>query len=112
MLRTLVIQVKAASIDTREAGPQQEGAGMGKVIAIDLDRAPAMEIDGAVVARGLGLELADFRLLMDQRKITVLCERGTGADAGLYRASFYHEGKRVRLVVDRDGNVVPGQGSR
>jgi hypothetical protein len=39
----------------------------------------------------------------------VLCERGTGEDAGLYRASFYHEGKRVRLVVDGDGNPVLGR---
>ena len=85
---------------------------MGKTIPIDLDRPPVMEIDGAVVARGLGLEVAEFRQLMDQRKITVLCERGTGADAGLYRASFYHEGKRLRLVVDGDGHLVPGQASR
>lgn len=49
--------------------------------------------------------------LMEQRKITVLCELGTGEDAGLYRASFYHEGKRVRLVVDREGNPVGEQDS-
>jgi hypothetical protein len=82
---------------------------MGKAIPIDLDRPPVMEIDGALVARGLGLEVAEFRQLMDQRKITVLCERGTGADAGLYRVSFYHAGKRLRLVVDGGGNLVPGQ---
>lgn len=85
---------------------------MGKAIPIDLDRPPVLEIDGAIVARGLGLELVDFRKLMEQHKITVLCERGTGADAGLYRASFYLDGKRLRLVVDREGNVVPGQGAR
>jgi hypothetical protein len=43
---------------------------------------------------------------MEDRKITLLCERGTGEDAGLYRASFYLDGKRVRLVVDGDGNPV------
>ena len=26
-------------------------------------------------------------------------------DAGLYRASFYHAGKRVRVVLDRDGQL-------
>jgi hypothetical protein len=36
----------------------------------------------------------------------VLCERGTGADDGLYRASFYIERRRARLVVDADGRVV------
>lgn len=82
---------------------------MGKSIPIDLNPSRAVEIDGALVATGLGLALADFRQLMEHRKITVLCERGTGEDAGLYRASFYHEGKRVRLVVDEDGNPIPGR---
>ncbi len=65
-----------------------------------------VEIDGALVARGLGLALGEFQKLMDHRKVTVLCERGVGEDAGLYRASFYHDGKRVRLVVDGSGNPV------
>jgi hypothetical protein len=47
---------------------------------------------------------------MEDRKITLLCERGTGEDAGLYRASFYLDGKRVRLVVDGDGNPVTDPG--
>jgi hypothetical protein len=46
---------------------------------------------------------------MEHRKITVLCERGTGEDRGLYRASFYHDGKRVRLVVDADGHPIPAR---
>jgi hypothetical protein len=36
----------------------------------------------------------------------VLCERGTGEDEGLYRASFYIERRRARLVVDRDGRII------
>ena len=35
-----------------------------------------------------------------------LCERGTGEDAGLYRATFYHGTKRARVVVDRQGRFV------
>lgn len=77
---------------------------MGKPIPIDLNPSLSVEIDAALVARGLGLAVADFRQLMEHRKIAVLCERGTGEDTGLYRASFYYEDKRVRLVVDRDGN--------
>lgn len=84
-------------------------AVVGKSIPIELNPARAVEIDGALVATGLGLSLADFRQLMEHRKITMLCERGTGEDAGLYRASFYYEGKRVRLVVDGDGNPIPGR---
>ena len=79
---------------------------MGRPIPLDLNPSRAVEIDGARVARGLGLALADFRQLMEYGKITVLCELGTGEDAGLYRASFYHDGKRVRLVVDAEGNPV------
>lgn len=77
---------------------------MGKSIPVDLNPSTTVEIDAAIVASGLGLALADFRQLMEDRKVSVLCERGVGDDAGLYRASFYHEGKRVRLVVDSDGN--------
>ena len=80
---------------------------MGREIPIDLNATPEVEIDARLVAEALGLELAAFRSLMEDRKITVLCERGTGADAGLYRASFYHQGRRVRLVVDGEGNPVP-----
>ena len=71
--------------------------------------APVIEIDAAPVAAGLGLTQADFRQLMDQRQVTVLCERGTGADAGCYRASFYYGERRVRLVVDAQGRVLDGR---
>ena len=82
---------------------------MGKAIPIDLNPSHTVEIDAAHVAPGLGLDLAEFRQLMEYRKVTVLCERGIGEHAGLYRASFYHDGKRVRLMVDRDGRPVPPQ---
>jgi hypothetical protein len=82
---------------------------MGKSIAIETNpQADPIEIDGTLVARGLGLAVPAFQQLMEDRKVTVLCERGTGDDAGLYRASFYHEGKRFRLVVDASGTPVPG----
>lgn len=79
---------------------------MGKSIPIDLNPSTTVEIDAAIVADGLGLAPADFRQLMENRKVSVLFERGIGEDAGLYRASFYHEGKRVRLVVDETGSPV------
>jgi hypothetical protein len=74
-------------------------------IAIELAPAREIAIDGELVARALGLDVEAFRRLMDDRKIAVLCERGTDADAGLYRATFYLEHRRVRLVVDGDGRV-------
>ena len=79
---------------------------MDRRIAIELAPAREIAIDGEIVARELGLEVEAFRQLMEQRKIAVLCERGTDADAGLYRATFYFEGRRVRLVADGDGRIV------
>lgn len=79
---------------------------MDRGIAIELAPAREIAIDGTVVARALGLDVDDFRRMMDERKIAVLCERGIGADAGLYRASFYIERKRARFVVDTDGRIV------
>jgi hypothetical protein len=69
-------------------------------------REPSIEIEAARIAPGLGLQVDAFRELMANRKITVLCERGTGEDAGRWRASFYYDGRRVRLVVDVEGNVL------
>jgi hypothetical protein len=76
---------------------------LARPIPIELNPGRAVEIDGALVARALGLDVEAFRKLMDDRRLTVLCERGTGEDEGLYRASFFHEGRRVRLVVDAEG---------
>ena len=47
-----------------------------------------------------------FRELMAQRKVAILCERGTGDDAGLYRATFYYGKRRLRLVVDEQGQLA------
>lgn len=69
---------------------------------------PPVEIDARLIAGQLELDLATFRRLMDQGRIAVLCERGVGEDAGRYRASFYHAGRRARLVVDETGRPVPG----
>lgn len=69
---------------------------------------PSIEIDAVLVARELELEVEAFRQLMADGKISVLCERGTGEDAGLYRASFYHGTRRARLVVDANGQPRRG----
>lgn len=66
---------------------------------------PSVEIDGALVARELGLATDEFRRLMEIRQIKVLCERGTGEDAGSHRATFYHGDRRARFIVDRFGRA-------
>lgn len=79
---------------------------MAKRIAIDLNPAFEIAIDPAPIAQALALESTAFLRLLEQRKISQLCERGTGEDEGLYRASFYHRGRRARVVVDRQGRMV------
>jgi hypothetical protein len=66
---------------------------------------PSVEIDGALVARELGLATDEFRRLMEIRKVKVLCERGTGEDAGSHRATFYYEDRKARFIVDRFGRA-------
>jgi hypothetical protein len=73
----------------------------------DEPHAASVEIDGTRVARGLGLDVTEFRQLMSERRITVLCERGTGEDAGTWRASFYYGHRRARFVVDALGRPLP-----
>lgn len=67
---------------------------------------PSIEVDSALIAPGLGLQPAEFKRLLDTGKIRVLCERGTGEDAGSYRASYYLGDRRVRLLVDAAGNLL------
>lgn len=82
-----------------------------KPIPLQLTRAgpapqQAVEIDGGLVASRLGLEVEAFRQLMQDGKVSVLCERGIDADVGLYRATFYYGTRRFRAVVDASGEVV------
>ena len=81
---------------------------MSGTIAIELAGPVEIGIDGARVAQGFGLDVDAFRRLMDERAIALLCERGTGEDAGLYRATFYHQDRRARLVLDREGRILGG----
>lgn len=66
----------------------------------------AIQIDADIIGRGLGLEAETVRTLMRERKITSLCERGEKEDAGRYRLTFFHAGKRFRLVIDATGGIV------
>lgn len=79
---------------------------MGKPIPIDVNPSPDIALDPAPVAAALGLATDAFLRLLETRRISQLCERGTGAEEGLYRASFYHGRTRVRMVLDRDGRQV------
>ena len=67
---------------------------------------PSIEVSAGPIADGLGLPVTRFRELMDRRQITTLCERGTGADNGTYRFTFYYGKARLRLVTDATGRIL------
>lgn len=65
-----------------------------------------IEVDAAVIGKGLGLAPAQVQPLMRQGAITSLCERGADADEGRYRLTFFHKGRRLRLLVDETGRLI------
>ncbi len=66
----------------------------------------AVEIDASIVGAGLGLEAQEVLGLIRSNAITSVCEHGIGEDAGRYRLTFFHKGRRLRLIVDDCGRVV------
>lgn len=93
----------AAGVDT--GGPDVD-ADAGLALTL-LAAPPAVEVDARLVAEGLGLAPADVPAMVADHRIATLCERGTGEDEGLFRFTFYHRGRRVRLVTDADGEPLP-----
>jgi Family of unknown function (DUF6522) len=65
-----------------------------------------LNIDAAVIGRGLNIEPSLVQGRMREGKITVLSERGVDEDAGRYRLTFFYENRHFRLVVDEEGNAV------
>ena len=65
-----------------------------------------VQIDASVIAEGLGLALPLFRQQMQAGRITSLSERGTDADLGRRRLTFFSEHRRFRLVVDDSGAII------
>ncbi len=54
----------------------------------------------------LGLAPADVQEQMRNGTITSRFETGVGEDAGRYRLTFHHQGRRVRLTCTGDGTVL------
>jgi hypothetical protein len=66
----------------------------------------AFSVDAALIAEGLGLQTEAVQSRMREGKITSLCERGIDKDAGRYRLTFFHERRRLRIVIDESGQVI------
>jgi hypothetical protein len=63
-------------------------------------------VDAELIGEALGLEPAQVQAQMRAGKITSLCEHGVGEDAGRYRLTFFYEQRRLRLVIDENGNTI------
>ena len=66
----------------------------------------AVQVDASVVAEGLGIALPLLRQQMRSGQITSLSERGTDADLGRHRLTFFSQHRRFRLVVDESGAII------
>jgi hypothetical protein len=73
--------------------------------AIEIDR-NAILVEAAIIAEGLGLAASRMPALIRSGEVTSICERGVGEDQGRYRLTFFHAGKRLRLVVDSEGRLI------
>jgi hypothetical protein len=72
---------------------------------IELDQG-TLSINAAIVAEGLGIEVATVHPLMRDGKITSLCERGVGRDSGRHRVTFFHGPRWFSLVIGSGGQVI------
>lgn len=66
----------------------------------------AIEVEASVLGQGLGLEPSCVPELLRSGAITSRCERGIGEDEGRFRLTFFHAGRRLRLVVDAGGRIL------
>ena len=86
-----------------EAAGSHELSDRGKKIEMS---AGEIFVDAALLGPLLGLEPAEIPSLLRNRTITSFCERGTDADEGRYRLTFFHGNRRVRLIVDAAGLIL------
>lgn len=65
-----------------------------------------IEVPAELIAEGLGVPVAQLRPLMRAGAISSRCELGVDEDAGRHRLTFFHEGRRLRLIVDGNGRLI------
>ena len=66
----------------------------------------AFTVGADAIAAALGIESERVQPLMRDGKITSVCERGVGEDAGRYRLTFLHANRAYHLIVDEEGHVI------
>lgn len=73
------------------------------------NRAPEpgeITVDAILLGELLDVAPADIPALLRARAITSLCERGTDADEGRFRLSFFYKNRRARLHLDEAGCIL------
>ncbi len=65
-----------------------------------------IQVDASIVGKHLGLEPFEVQKLMREGKLTSSCERGVDEDEGHYRLTFFHGGRRLRLIIDNAGRII------
>lgn len=65
-----------------------------------------IQVDAMVVAEGFKIDPSLVQARMREGKITTLCERGIDDDEGRHRLTFFSENRRLRLLVDEEGNIL------
>ncbi len=63
-------------------------------------------VDAKVIAKAFGLSDAETRARLQGGQIASVCEAGEGADAGLWRLTFRHQGRALRMIVDAEGKIL------
>ncbi|MDP2080354.1 MAG: DUF6522 family protein [Pseudotabrizicola sp.] len=65
-----------------------------------------INIDPAIVAKGLRLDAEALRDHLRSGTVTSLCEKGEAEDEGRFRLTFFSPTRRLRLVVDATGAIL------
>lgn len=65
-----------------------------------------IEIDAALVAKGLRMEPEALRAGMRDGSVTQTVEKGEGDDAGRYRVTFYAPTRRLRFLFTAKGEIL------
>jgi len=63
-------------------------------------------VDATVLGELLDVQPGDVPVLMRERAITSVCERGIDVHEGELRLSFFYRNRRARLSVDASGHVL------
>lgn len=63
-------------------------------------------VEAEELAGAFGVDAAEVLRCLREGFLTTRCEKGIGEHEGRHRLIFTHEGRVLRLTVDRDGRIL------